>query len=186
MVLHLSDREQKFSITPRECLEALQAVTALCRYLELTCFTIRTDHEVLWCTLTIAGATAAPTRWRLILLNLKLYIVLREGRKRHAAGALPGLVIDSEPLILLENELPVFTASTKSNAYAPSTVKPDFQITEEPNSPFVRCIPEVGIMTEITSKEKAEILIFSSLFYNSSRLRVWRLLCYSWETKHPF
>lgn len=84
----LSDREQNFSVTEKECLALVWAVKKFRPYLEGYSFTAITDHQALRWLMTLEKPTGRLARWVLELQQFQFTVQYRKGTLNRVADAL--------------------------------------------------------------------------------------------------
>lgn len=107
----LCDKEETFTTDRKECEAVEWAGTLLRLNLERTHFTIRTDHEVLHCILSITETTGRLARSWLRLSKLEFHFFDNAELDHQVANALRCVKTKGENKTLLREEFRVLTTS---------------------------------------------------------------------------
>jgi RNase H-like domain found in reverse transcriptase/Reverse transcriptase (RNA-dependent DNA polymerase) len=103
----LNSAERKYSMTKKECLAIVWAVTHLRPYLEGKDVPVITDHHALIWVMTLSDAQGQLARWHLCLAECTFKVEYHPGVAHHAADAMSRLPHQALPSDPLEEEIPV-------------------------------------------------------------------------------
>jgi hypothetical protein len=92
----LKGAESHYTISELECLAMVCAIKLLILYINLTKFTVVTDHIALRWLMTMKEPTGRLARWAIALQAHDMEIVHRSGRKHQNADALSRLIMSME------------------------------------------------------------------------------------------
>ena len=122
----LNSAEKAYSPTERECLAVVWSVTKLRPYIEMTKFTVRTDHNALRWLMNIDDPTGRLIRWRLRLSEFDYTIAYRPGRVHQVSDALsriPTEGVDTQPL---DDDIPCLLVGDEDSFDVDEVEEPDF------------------------------------------------------------
>lgn len=94
----LKGAETHYSITEKECLAVIWAIKNFRNYIELSEFTVVTDHSALQWLINVKDPTGRLARWAIALQTFRFNIVHRKGKKHGNVDAL------SRPVLVVLNE----------------------------------------------------------------------------------
>ncbi|KAF4525817.1 hypothetical protein B566_EDAN009925 [Ephemera danica] len=106
----LAPRESRYNISELECLAVVWATSKFSHYVEMSEFTVETDHAALRNILTIDEPTGRIRRWAMRLMGQRCIITYRKGSHMRAADALSRAATEGEDETskrLVDNILPL-------------------------------------------------------------------------------
>ncbi|CAN8069586.1 unnamed protein product [Agarophyton chilense] len=116
-VRSLNAAEKKYSVSEKECLAVVSALTTLRPYLQKERFTVNTDHSPLRWLLSITDPSGRLTRWRLRLSEFDFEVKYKKGLVNFEADALSRLKTMGETQGELDEEIPCFYMETHSPSF---------------------------------------------------------------------
>ena len=115
----LTDAEKNYTTTEKECLAVVWIILTLRPFLYWNTFDLRTDHEALLWSLTLADSSGRLARWRLRLSEYDYDIQYRPGIKHQLADGvsrLPAEGASSEPV---DDKVPCFALQWRGEEQNP-------------------------------------------------------------------
>ena len=129
----LNSHEKNYTVTEKECLAVVWAVTTLRPYLQFVTFSIYTDHAPLRWLMNISDPSGRLIRWRLRLSEFDFIIEYKRGNLNTQADAVSRLRTLGSPQSSMEDEddleLPCFTMGDYE--YSRSDIDHDDLIVED-------------------------------------------------------
>lgn len=96
----LNEREQKYSVTEKECLAVVWGIEKFKPYIEGYYFVVMTDHQALKWLNNIQSPSGRLARWALYLQQFQFEIVYRKGKYNQLADALSRNPVDPAPALM--------------------------------------------------------------------------------------
>ena len=115
----LSNAERNYSVSEKECLAVVWALTILRPYLERTRFEVHTDHQPLVWLLSLPDniTNARLMRWRLRLSEFDFKPVYKKGTSNNIADALSRLQTPGETPFYESEDIPCFLVQEEASPY---------------------------------------------------------------------
>ncbi|CAN8062284.1 unnamed protein product [Agarophyton chilense] len=157
----LNAAEKKYSVSEKECLAVVWALTTLRPYLQGERFTVNTDHSSLRWLLSITDPSGRLTRWRLRLSEFDFEVKYKKGLADVQADALSRLKTLGETQGEIDEEIPCFYTETHSPPFEEEEQKTlDDYLDADPFLALADTEPSVQLerilCTELLNEQQAD------------------------------
>lgn len=149
----LNAHEKNYSVSEKECLAVVWALTTLRPYLLFEDFIVHTDHASLRWLMNVSDPSGRLIRWRLRLSEFKFQIQYKKGICNSQADALSrlgtrgGTEVDAE-----EDEIPCFQLEDISSEVDESTLDDICALNPDENSTVEPITTEELISTQLSDR----------------------------------